>query len=1513
MKVKARIAPPPSRSADVWWPAGAVVAVGRAHGVNKSDEPSGRRIQSLLGILTLALLLSLIGASLASADTSIETPGEAIAVSSKEGGDLYVTTRYSAIVEQLTPAGTLVRSFDPSLESSQAIAVDNSCAQQVPPKTGVECEVFDPSYGDIFVTNARRYRIEKYSPTGELFLMFGGEVDKSKVQEREEEEADSEPVTVTAKEEDVCAVASGDTCGEGVPGTGPSHFYNGGYPLEWGGGGTSNQNSMAVGPDGTVYVGDYGRIQEFKPNGAFSGELKLEDSEKQFVVALAVDASGNVFERSAVWGNTGSNEGFLSQIPGVREYGPGPLHPYIRTFDTGPEEAGSEPTHIATDAAGDLFVSDANGSLQSPPTGELLFRAFKPNGTLYAEFTSDQLTKRPQGGAPASTNGIGIGNEAEKLYASSYYPEPPHIAVHPLPQSGPPLVGEEHVTNIEPETATLHGFVNPRGFDTEYRFEYISRDAFEADGNGYGVGTETTTWVGLGPVNREDPVQSAISALHPDTSYHFRLVAKNHCNEADLSEVCETTGTDETLETLPPVSIRDFTTQTVGPELVTLRAELNPNGQASTYTIHYGTNTGYVCESGHTCTASGTLAIGNDFVKVMEGTKDGVTFTGLKSNTTYHYQIEVENGYGSYSTPDQTFTTEVSSTEERSLEDCPANGTVHGEPSSTIREENESQRLPDCRAYEQASEKYKGGSQVGTPSNISLAPGGERAGYLSDGAFAGAANNELATQYEAERTEAGWVTHAVVQRAGPPPYEPLADFGLFSPELDRWIYKEGEGNSLEEAVENQASSFYTMGSADGSSIFRATPVIAPIEGGARFVYDFMSVPQDSSGMSNDLSRLYLPTGAKLLAEDPRPDNDQGVPGHPVGDTGIPPEADRIYEISGAGGPSPILSLAAEVPSGLPNGRTEGCLINTAVLSRPGGASRMTSEDGSMLFYTAPVEEVPTGECGEGQPNPIGLFACNTEAGSCVPGVSGYHPPLQLNAPPPSQCTAPHPCASAAATTPIFDGASGDGRRVWFTTKQPLVDSDTDTTNDLYVAELSPSGELEELVLASEGEATASHPTPGNGADVGEDGWSANQGVVRVSADGTHAAFVSPAVLTSEPNALGLSAVQHANNLFVYDAVTEKIKFVVELCSGPQQSGTEPGPNSANSSGNGHFVTTAESVPDSFCPASASNFYVPESSGGDEFALWAGGNGGEAAMTPDGTFLLFYGVGRFTRDDTDNQGDIFRYNFETGELVRISLGRRGNDGGGNDDSYNAEFAGGYGLAPSNELFEDATRTISADGSTVIFRTAAPLVSYDTNKTSSVGGCDKQVNFEEKHTGCDIYEWEAQGHDTCTEAGGCVSLISSGHAPNVGDTAAVISSSGRDIIFSTTRGLSPNDLDGVTDIYDARVDGGFHPEHPGPVCTSPEACGEQLAATPPSPNATTAQFVGPGNSTTHLKCAKGKHRVKKHGEFRCVSNRRHRKKVPRKHHGHRGKHHQRDGGHGKRVSRWPSGSLERRGGK
>jgi hypothetical protein len=181
-----------------------------------------------------------------------------------------------------------------------------------------------------------------------------------------------------------------------------------------------------------------------------------------------------------------------------------------------------------------------------------------------------------------------------------------------------------------------------------------------------------------------------------------------------------------------------------------------------------------------------------------------------------------------------------------------------------------------------------------------------------------------------------------------------------------------------------------------------------------------------------------------------------------------------------------------------------------------------------------------------------------------------------------------------------------------------------------------------------------------------------------------------------------------------------------------------------------------------------------------------------------------------------------------------------------------------------LAEDYNRTMSADGSIVIFSTAAPLVSHDTNEAF------------------DVYEWEEQGNGTCTEPGGCISLVSDGVDPRgVGGEKGVISASGRDITFQTQRGESPGDTDAVGDLYDARVNGGFPYAQPAAPCGSPEACRPSPTAPPGAPNFTSEVNVSGGNGQAQLECAKGRHKVKKHGQVRCVPNG-HRKHKQRKNH-------------------------------
>ncbi len=1222
------------------------------------------------------------------------------------------------------------------------------------------------SYGDLYVLDSSHYRVEKFGPSGEFLLTFGGEVNKTKVGERKEEEANAEPITITAEEEDVCTaaeIAGGDICGSGVAGTGDSHFYKSGS-LDWANEGSS---SVAVGPSGRVFVGDYGRVQEFEPDGSFVGELTLADSEPQFVTALAIDSAGNIYERSAIYGSLGSP--LKHQVPGVREYSP--AHILLRTDDT---EAESDPTHIAVDGSDNLIVSDYNG-------GNFEFRAFKADGTLFAFFTSDQLkaiisTARP--------GGIAVDQATGSIYATPFEfgSEPfAYVAVVSPIVLGAPVIGEERVGDIQPTTTTLHAVLNPAGFDTHYRFEYVDQESFANDGGFSSPNTQHTVEVDQGSIYHKYDIQSAISGLSLGTAYRYRLVAESECEPTlHPGHICVTQGPAESFESLPAVSVRNFTTQTVGPEVVVLKAELNPNGgQSTVYTIHYGRVAGEYSEG----SSQGGLPIGNEFEGVT------ATLTGLEPNTTYHYQLVASNSNdpaGEDVTADQTFTTEHSSAEERAAESC---------PNTNLREENASLSLPDCRAYEQITPLAKEGSEAFP--KFSLAPDGERVQFYSEGAFAGAEANELATEYVAHRGSGGWSSRAALGRLAPVGFDPAPeDFetGFYSASLSKWLFLEIPAYSGEQSRVSATSAYYALGSDEGPYVDHWTPTLELVEGPPRSHFVFTEI----NGQSEDLSRLFITTGARLLPspQDERPDNpDSGFLNHT-----------RIYEIEGAGSGSPTMRLAAEVPLGFTKDRGSCTLDEENTIPR---RTRLTSSDGGTLLYTNPIEVNPLSGCGNGTPNSYGLYARIDR------GV-----PIQLNVPPPSQCTGSAPCKTGGADMPRFYGVSPDGKYAWFTTAQPLINADTDTTSDLYVAKLDNGG-LSELVQASAGGVTASHPTPGEGAGV--------KGVARISADGTHVAYVATGVLTASPNSEGESAVQGADNLYVYDATTGVTTFVSRLCSAPEASG----------------LSLDTACPDDLGKGEGSG------SGHNDAAIWnPDAGGGDIAFTPDGQHLLIGSWGRLTNNDTDNAADVYRFTVDSGELTRVSSGRNGNDANGNDDTYPAmiERTGAVGPKPFR-LAEDEGRSMSSDGAIVIFETAAPLVSHDTNEA------------------LDYYEWEEDGHGTCSEPAGCISLISSGLDPH-GVEFAIISTSGRDVAFQTQRGLAPNDTDGVGDIYDARTDGGFHATRPPPPCGSPESCRATPKSEPGAPTIASETFVGSGNGLTQLRCAKGKHRVKKHGQVRCV---------------------------------------------
>jgi hypothetical protein len=95
--------------------------------------------------------------------------------------------------------------------------------------------------------------------------------------------------------------------------------------------------------------------------------------------------------------------------------------------------------------------------------------------------------------------------------------------------------------------------------------------------------------------------------------------------------------------------------------------------------------------------------------------------------------------------------------------------------------------------------------------------------------------------------------------------------------------------------------------------------------------------------------------------------------------------------------------------------------------------------------------------------------------------------------------------------------------------------------------------------------------------------------------------------------------------------------------------------------------------------------------------------------------------------------------------------------------------------------------------VLFNTTATLVPQDVNRQA------------------DVYEWE----------NGAPHLISAGTSEAGSSVFADASANGNDIFFTTGQSLVPQDEDEISDVYDAREDGGFPPP-PKPSCANEEPC-------------------------------------------------------------------------------------------
>jgi hypothetical protein len=183
--------------------------------------------------------------------------------------------------------------------------------------------------------------------------------------------------------------------------------------------------------------------------------------------------------------------------------------------------------------------------------------------------------------------------------------------------------------------------------------------------------------------------------------------------------------------------------------------------------------------------------------------------------------------------------------------------------------------------------------------------------------------------------------------------------------------------------------------------------------------------------------------------------------------------------------------------------------------------------------------------------------------------------------------------------------------------------------------------------------------------------------------------------------------------------------------------------------------------------------------------------------------------------------------------------------------------------------------SANGDYVFFDTIAALIPSDIDGEidTELGGTAEKPggssNASDNYSpSSDVYEWRRYGLHGCAHLQGCLSLISSGTG---GHLVMLLGSteSGRDVFFSSTSQLGPNDNDTAIDIYDAREGGGESPAPPRPVECAGDAC-----STPSSPpndvTPSSFTFSGAGNvlqplpakSTKPKPKRKRRHKARKH---------------------------------------------------
>ncbi len=197
--------------------------------------------------------------------------------------------------------------------------------------------------------------------------------------------------------------------------------------------------------------------------------------------------------------------------------------------------------------------------------------------------------------------------------------------------SGLASVTTNRATEITPTSATLNATVNPNNVEVrECKLEYGPTTA-------YGQSKPCAPRPDFEPV----AVSAAVSGLDPNTTYHYRVLARNGHGESR--------GEDETFTTSPdPPTVTTGQASEIAQTAATLNATVSPNsGDVSECRLEYGTTGSY--GQSEPCTPS--PGAGESSVTVS------AALSGLSPDTVYHFRVVAKNPGGESRGADETLRT----------------------------------------------------------------------------------------------------------------------------------------------------------------------------------------------------------------------------------------------------------------------------------------------------------------------------------------------------------------------------------------------------------------------------------------------------------------------------------------------------------------------------------------------------------------------------------------------------------------------------------------------------------------------------------------------------------------------------------------------------------------------------------------------------------------------------------------------------------------------------------------